>query len=91
MIEAQLAVDLFETEVNGVVVKLSLRDTSGRNSSRQARNFTLGIAPTATSLARSVWVSCAGKTKSGIVSKCVITVSVRQSVAVSGGLWMGRC
>ena len=72
--------------MDGVVVKLSLRDTSGGNSGRQARDFTLSIAPAAAPLARSVWVSCEGKTESGMVSERIISVSVRgQSVAVIGG------
>lgn len=43
--------------MNSIVVKLSLGDTSGRDSSGQARDVSFSIAPTAAPFARGIGVS----------------------------------
>lgn len=44
--------------MNGIIVKLSLRDASGRNRCRQTRNFSLDFAPAAAPLAGTIGISC---------------------------------
>ena len=44
--------------MNGIIVKLSLRDASGRNRRRQARDFTLDFAPAAAPLPCTIRISC---------------------------------
>lgn len=44
--------------MNGIIVKLSLRDASGRNRCRQTRNFSFDFAPAATPLAGTICISC---------------------------------
>lgn len=44
--------------MNGIIVKLSLRDASGRYRCRQTRNFSLDFAPAATPLSGTIRISC---------------------------------
>lgn len=57
IIETKLAVDLFQPEVNGIVVEVSLRDTICVDGGGKTGNFGLGVSPTTTSLPRSIRVS----------------------------------
>lgn len=62
VVKPQLAVDLLETEVDGVVVKLSLRYTAGGDGGGKTWNIDLGIAPTTPTLARiRVYIACEQK------------------------------
>jgi hypothetical protein len=55
VIQPELAVDLLETVMNGVVVELGLGDTLGVNGRGETWDFTLGsVAPAATLFARSI-------------------------------------
>lgn len=44
--------------MNCIIVKLSLRDASGRDCCWQPRNFSLDFAPAAAPLAGTVRISC---------------------------------
>lgn len=54
VVQPELAVDLFQSEMNGIIVKVSLRDTVGRNGCREPGDFSLGVSPTAATLSWGV-------------------------------------
>ena len=58
IIQPKFSINFFEAQMNRIIVKLCLRDTSGRNRCGQSRNFSLDFAPAATPLAGTIRVSC---------------------------------
>jgi len=52
VIQSQFAIDFFQAQMNGVVVKLRLRYTSGRNGGRQAGYFSFCLTPATPAFAR---------------------------------------
>lgn len=57
VIQPEFAVDLLQSKVDGVVVKLGLRYAVGRDRSRQPRKLSFGLAPAAAFLTWSIGIS----------------------------------
>ena len=57
VVQPEFAVDLLQSKVNGIVVKLGLGYSVGGDRSGQPRKLSFGLAPAATSFTRGIGVS----------------------------------
>ena len=57
IIHTELPVDFLQTEMDCIVIKMSLGDTVRRDSSGKTGNFSLRVTPPATTLARGIEIS----------------------------------
>jgi hypothetical protein len=58
VIQAQFAIDLFQSELDRIVIQLRLRDACSRDRRGQSGNFGLGIAPAAPPFSGGIRISC---------------------------------
>ena len=57
VVQPKLAIDLFETQVDSIVIQLGLRNSSSRDGSGQTRYFGFGVSPTAPTFTRSIRIN----------------------------------